>query len=75
MQDPLLFNMSIKDNIKYGNEDASDERVREVASIANALQFIESNIEDLEKEEVKTKVISEFSKKIEKLRVMYPNLL
>ena len=65
MQEPLLFNMSIKDNILYGNDEASDEKVRHVASLANALQFIESNIEDLEKEEVKTKIISEFNKNIE----------
>lgn len=37
MQEPLLFNISIKDNILYGNPDASDERVREVAKMANAL--------------------------------------
>ena len=37
MQEPLLFNMSIKDNILYGNEDASDEKVRHVAALANAL--------------------------------------
>lgn len=52
MQEPVLFNMSIKDNILYGNEEASDEKVRQVASAANALQFIESNIEDLDKEDV-----------------------
>jgi ABC-type multidrug transport system fused ATPase/permease subunit len=28
--------MSIKDNILYGNLNASDERVREVAELANA---------------------------------------
>ena len=37
MQEPLLFNMSIKDNILYGNENASDLRVRQVAEMANAL--------------------------------------
>lgn len=52
MQEPMLFNMSIKDNIKYGNEFATDERVYEVASMANALQFIEQDDEDMEKKEV-----------------------
>jgi ABC-type multidrug transport system fused ATPase/permease subunit len=28
MQEPLLFNISIKDNILYGNPDASDEKIR-----------------------------------------------
>ncbi len=56
MQEPLLFNMSIKDNILYGNEHASDLRIRQVAEMANALQFIESNIEDLEKDEVKAAI-------------------
>lgn len=52
--------MSIKENILYGNEDASDQRVREVAEMANALAFIESNIEDLNKEEVQEKIENEF---------------
>lgn len=52
MQEPMLFNMSIKENILYGNENASDLRVREVAEMANALTFIESNFEDLSKEDV-----------------------
>ncbi|CDW85323.1 UNKNOWN [Stylonychia lemnae] len=34
--------MSIKENIVYGNDKASDDKIREVAEIANALQFIES---------------------------------
>jgi ABC-type multidrug transport system fused ATPase/permease subunit len=52
MQEPLLFNTTIKENILYGNENADDAKVRQVAQMANALQFIESNIEDLEKEDV-----------------------
>eukprot|EP00347_Sterkiella_histriomuscorum_P018560 403345051 len=56
MQEPLLFNMTIKQNILYGNDQASDQRVREVAEMANALAFIESNIEDLNQEEVQEKI-------------------
>ena len=37
MQEPLLFNWTIKDNILYGNENASDQRVWECAEMANAL--------------------------------------
>lgn len=74
MQEPLLFNMSIKDNILYGNDQASDQKVRHVASLANALQFIESNIEDLDKEEVKQKINQDFLANIEYLSKDYPNL-
>lgn len=28
MQEPLLFNMSIRDNIKYGNDSATDLEIR-----------------------------------------------
>ena len=51
MQEPVLFNTSIKENILYGELDASDEQVLKVAEMANALTFIESNVEDLTKEE------------------------
>jgi ABC-type multidrug transport system fused ATPase/permease subunit len=52
MQEPILFNMTIKENILYGNLNASDQKVRQMAEMANALQFIESNVEDLTKEEL-----------------------
>ena len=51
MQEPLLFNTTIKENILYGNDQADDAKVRQVAQMANALQFIESNIEDLDNED------------------------
>ena len=50
-QEPVLFNQSIKDNILYGDLRASDEKVLAVAEMANALSFIESNIEDLDKQQ------------------------
>ena len=43
MQEPILFNRSIKDNIKYGNFNATDEQVYKAALIANAVEFIESS--------------------------------
>ena len=46
-----MFNTSIKENILYGELNASDEQVLKVAEMANALTFIESNVEDLTKEE------------------------
>jgi hypothetical protein len=43
MQEPTLFNYTIKENILYGNDIAKDSEVREAASISNALEFIESS--------------------------------
>lgn len=53
MQEPILFNVSIKENILYGNDKADNAKIRHAADMANALQFIETNIEDLDKEEVR----------------------
>lgn len=39
-QDTFIFNTTIRENIVYGVEDASDEAVYEVARMANALNFI-----------------------------------
>ncbi|UYP48662.1 Vitamin B12 import ATP-binding protein BtuD [Candidatus Lokiarchaeum ossiferum] len=39
-QDIFLFNSSVKDNIRYGKPDASDEEVFKVAKIAEADEFI-----------------------------------
>ena len=41
LQDTNLFTGTIKDNIKYGNEDATDEDVVKAAKLANAHGFIE----------------------------------
>jgi len=56
MQEPILFNTSIKDNILYGNLNATDFEVRKAALLANALTFIETNVEDLEKEDLLKKI-------------------
>lgn len=64
MQEPVLFNVSIKDNILYGNKDATDLEVRQVAEQANALQFIESNIEDLNEVDVKKHLEDDFRAKL-----------
>lgn len=42
MQEPTLFNYPIKDNILYGNPEASNQDIYHSAEIANALEFIES---------------------------------
>ncbi len=41
LQDTNLFTGTIKDNIKYGKLDATDEEVKQAAKIANADKFIE----------------------------------
>jgi len=40
LQDTYLFSGTIKENIKYGNLQASDERLRMAAKMANAHEFI-----------------------------------
>jgi len=42
-QEPTLFNGTIDYNIRYSKEDATSEEVRQAASEANALSFIERN--------------------------------
>jgi ATP-binding cassette subfamily B (MDR/TAP) protein 8 len=39
-QEPVLFATSIKDNIRYGKPNASDEEIIESAKLANAHDFI-----------------------------------
>jgi len=39
-QEPLLFHRSLKDNIRYGNPDASDQELIAVAKMAHADEFI-----------------------------------
>lgn len=47
MQEPTLFNYTIKENILYGNTKASNQEIRNAVEISNALEFIESS--ELEK--------------------------
>lgn len=44
-QDTIIFADSIRENIRYGRSDASDEEVREAARAAAALDFIEESPE------------------------------
>jgi ATP-binding cassette subfamily B (MDR/TAP) protein 1 len=41
-QEPVLFNMSIRENIMYGNPNATEEQVLEAARKANVLEFVTS---------------------------------
>lgn len=47
-QEPLLFHRSLKENIAYGNPDASIEEIRTAAKKAHALEFIEKLPDGLE---------------------------
>ena len=42
-QEPVLFNGTIEYNIKYARQDATDEEMKEAATKANAIGFIEKN--------------------------------
>lgn len=57
-QEPVLFNASFRDNIKYNKEDATEENMKLAAHQANALQFIEGAepIEDPNKDQEDAKV-------------------
>jgi len=41
MQEPILFNYSIKENILYGRPEAKNSEIIDAAKVANALEFIE----------------------------------
>lgn len=43
MQEPTLFNYTIKENILYGKTDATNEQVEIAAERANAMEFIDAN--------------------------------
>jgi ATP-binding cassette subfamily B protein len=40
-QEPVLFHRTLRENIAYGKQDASDEEILEAAKKANSLDFIE----------------------------------
>lgn len=64
-QEPLLFNETIRSNIKFGDLAASDARVIEVAVQANALAFIMQNDEDYTTPQVIERVTADFKKIID----------
>ncbi|XP_041979050.1 ATP-dependent translocase ABCB1 [Aricia agestis] len=39
-QEPVLFNTTVRENIRYGRQDATDENIEQVAKQANAHEFI-----------------------------------
>jgi len=53
MQEPTLFNYSIKDNILYGKQNASNQEIFLACDVANARDFIEVAEKPVEKKEEK----------------------
>ena len=51
MQEPILFNATIRENIAFGLPDATDEEIFKAAFRANAIEFIET-IKEVKVEEV-----------------------
>lgn len=39
-QEPVLFNNTVRENIRFGRENATDEEIEHVAKVANAHNFI-----------------------------------
>lgn len=74
-QEPVLFNRSIKENILYGKLDADNAKIRKVCEMANALTFIESNIEDLDKEKRAQKIKQELTAEIDSVCAAYPSFV
>ena len=47
-QEPMLFHRSLRENVRYGSLDASDEDVKDAARRAHAHEFIETLLRDME---------------------------
>ena len=74
MQEPVLFNTTIKKNILFGKPEATDEEVYIAAQKANALQFIESNAEDLTPEQKRLNLGTDLKKAFDALNGKHPNI-
>ena len=68
----MLFNKTIKENILYGQLDADNAKIRKACEMANALTFIESNIEDLDKDQKVKKIRNDLINEIKKIGANYP---
>ena len=73
-QEPMLFNETIISNIKFGDLDANDGRVLEVAIQANALGFIMQNDDDYTNPNIQLKVIQLFAKVSSVLGKKFPRI-
>ena len=78
-QEPILFDATIEDNIKYGSEEKTQEEVAEACRVANAVDFISKEADEneihliIQNEEIKeTNVPSTEGR--ETLRTLNPEL-
>jgi len=74
MQEPLLFNDSIKENIRYGNLEATDGQILAAAEQAHCLNFIQSSHDQLCVPEVKAQIAREFEGIVSKKVKVFANL-
>ena len=65
----MLFNETIKQNIKFGDLSATDSRVLSSAIQANALAFIMQNDEDYTSPSVKLRVTEQFMQLVQEPRL------
>ncbi|EDK31467.1 multidrug resistance protein-like transporter family ABC domain protein (macronuclear) [Tetrahymena thermophila SB210] len=63
-QEPILFNGSISENIRYSSEDVGHDDIREAARRANALTFIEANQFESEQQNEHQTLGSGFDRKV-----------
>jgi hypothetical protein len=73
----LLFNESIKQNILFGDQSASDQRIREVSIQANALPFIMQSDDDFNSKQVQARVSKDYQKEVYRITTVhgsYPKL-
>lgn len=73
MQEPVLFNATIKSNILFGKPNATDEEIYIAAQKANALQFIEAEQDDLTPEQIREKVEKELEQAFKAKEKTHPN--
>ena len=66
-QEPILFNETIKGNIRYGNLEAQDHEIRNVANQANAMGFIMQSEEDVTSPEVQARLRQEYTNTLNSL--------
>jgi ATP-binding cassette subfamily B protein len=71
MQEPLLFNESIQENIRYGNQAANEKDIFEASEKANCLNFIQNSIDYLYIPEVRIKIEREFEEGLRDLSGKY----
>ena len=65
MQEPILFNTDIKENIRYGKLDATDEEVYKAALRSNAIGFIEGEAAEMRPEEEEKFLQEKFKEKLD----------